>query len=88
MKTLKASEDDLVKAKEKLKVAIRERDSASAGLDGAQRQAKEQTRRLLEAEEQLQIAKEEIVDLKGKLVTAEHDKGVAEYARDEAVRAK
>ena len=34
-KTLKASEDDLAKAKEKLKVAIRERDSASAGLDSA-----------------------------------------------------
>ena len=50
-KTLKASEDDLAKAKEALKVAIRERDSASAGLDGAQRQAEEQTKRLLEVED-------------------------------------
>ena len=50
-RTLKASEDDLAKAKEGLKVAIRERDSASAGLDGAQRQAEEQTRRALEVED-------------------------------------
>ena len=33
-------------------------DSAEAGLDGAQKQAEEQTRRLLAAEEQLEIAKE------------------------------
>ena len=44
VKTLKASEDDLAKAKENLKVAIRERDSASAGLDSTQRQAEELTR--------------------------------------------
>ena len=56
-KTLKTSEDDLARAKEKLKVAIRERDSALEGLDSAQRQAKEQTRCLLEAEDQLQAAK-------------------------------
>ena len=36
----------------------------------------------------MQIAKELIKDLNKKLVTAEHDKGVAEYAHDEAVRAK
>ena len=35
--TLKASEDDLAKAKEALKEAIRERDSTSAGLDGTQK---------------------------------------------------
>lgn len=33
--TLKTSEDDLAKAKVALKKAIRDRDSASAGLDGA-----------------------------------------------------
>ena len=52
-RTLKAFEDDLAKAKEALKEAIRERDSASVGLDGAQKQAEEQTKRLLEAEDQL-----------------------------------
>ena len=36
----------------------------------------------------MRIAKELINDLNKKLVTAEHDKGVAEYARDEAMRAK
>ena len=36
-RTLKTSEDDLAKAKEVLKEAIRERDSASVGLDGAQK---------------------------------------------------
>ena len=35
--TLKASKDDLAKAKDALKEAIRERDSALAGLDGAQK---------------------------------------------------
>ena len=86
--TLKAFKDDLAKAKEDLKEAIRERDSASAGLNGAQKQAEEQTKRLLEAEDQLQIAKEYISDLKKKLIMAENAKGVAEFARDEAVRAK
>ena len=56
-RTLKASEDDLAKVKEALKEAIRERDSASVGLDGAQKQAEEQTRCALKAEDQLQIAK-------------------------------
>ena len=87
-RTLKASEDDLAKAKVALKEAIRDRDNALAGLDGAQKQAEEQTRRLLEAEDQLRIAKEQISDLKKRLILAENEKGVAEYARDEAMRAK
>ena len=87
-RTLKASEDDLAKAKVALKEAIRDRDSASAGLDGAQKQAEKQTKRLLEAEDQLRIAKEQISDLKKRLILAKNDKGVAEYARDEAMRAK
>ena len=40
-RTLKASEADLAKARENLKEATRERDSALAGLTGAQKQAKE-----------------------------------------------
>ena len=40
-RTLKTSEDDLTKAKDALKEAIRERDSASAGLEGAQKQVEE-----------------------------------------------
>ena len=36
----------------------------------------------------MQIAKEQISDLKKKLIMAENAKGVAEYAQDEAVRAK
>ena len=50
-RTLKTSEDDLAKAKDALKEAIRERDSASADLDDAQKQAEEQTKRLLKAED-------------------------------------
>ncbi|XP_030932635.1 uncharacterized protein LOC115958362 [Quercus lobata] len=87
-RTLKTSEDDLTKAKDALKEAIRERDSASTGLEGAQKQAEEQTKRLLEAEDQLRIAKEQISDLKKRLILAENDKGVAEYARGETIRAK
>ena len=51
--TLQASEDDLAKAKTALTDAIRDRDSVSAGLASAQKQAKDQTKRLLEAEDQL-----------------------------------
>ena len=52
-KTLQASEDELTKAKADLTAAIRERDSVSAGLASAQKQAEDQTKRLLEAEDQL-----------------------------------
>ena len=87
MQTLKASEEDLAKAKTAITDAIRDRDSTSAGLVSTQKQAEDQTKCLLEAEDQLRIAKELINDLNKKLVTAEHDKGVVEYARDEAMRA-
>ena len=36
----------------------------------------------------MRIAKELIEDLNKRLVTAEHDKGVTEYACDEATRAR
>ena len=71
-----------------MKEVTRARDSTEADLASAQKQAEDQTRRLLEAEEQLQIAKEQIVDLKKKLAEAEGAKNVAEYAKDEALRAK
>ena len=87
-RTLKASEDDLAKAKAALTEAIRDRDSTSVGLASAQKQAEDQTKSLLEAEDQLRIVKEQISDLNKRLISAENDKGVAEYARDEAMRAK
>ena len=52
-RTLQASEKDLAKAKADLTDAIRERDSTSAGLASAQKQAEDQTKRLLETEDQL-----------------------------------
>ena len=55
--TLKNYEVDLTKAREDLKDMTRARDSAEASLAGAQKQAGDQTRHLLEAEEQLRIAK-------------------------------
>ena len=66
----------------------RARDSAESSLAGAQKQAENQTKCLLEIEDQLRIAKEQIVDLKKKLVEAEEAKNVAKWARDEALRAK
>ena len=36
----------------------------------------------------MRIAKKQISDLKKRLILVENDKGVAEYARDEAMRAK
>ena len=86
--TLKASETDLAKAREDLKEAARARDSATTGLIGAQKQVEEQTKRLLAAEDQLQIAKEQISDLKKQLIEANNAKGMAEFPKDEAVRAK
>ena len=64
------------------------RDSVVVGLDGAQKQAEDQTRRLLTADEQLVIAKEQITNLKKKLIEAENAKGVVEFDRDETVRVK
>ena len=50
---LKNSEADLVKARKDLKEMTRARDSAESGLASTQKQAEDQTRRLLEAEDQL-----------------------------------
>ena len=50
-RTLKNSEADLLKAREDLKEITRARDSTESGLVSAQKQAKDQTRRLVEAEE-------------------------------------
>ena len=50
---LKNSEADLLKVRENLKEVTRAKDSAKVGLVGAQKQAEDQTKRLLEAEEQL-----------------------------------
>ncbi|XP_065634353.1 uncharacterized protein LOC136069572 [Quercus suber] len=85
---LKNSEADLTKAREELKAVTRERDSALSGLEGTQTQAKEQIRRLGEAEEQLQIARDLIADLQVKVATAEVAQREAEWARDQAQRAK
>ena len=52
-RTLKNSKVDLLKAMEDLKEATRARDSVESGLASAQKQAKDQTRCLLKAEEQL-----------------------------------
>ena len=86
-RTLKHSKSDLAKAREDLKEATRAKDNAEAGLIGAQKQAEEQTRRFLAAKEQPEIAKEQISNLKKKLIKADNAKGVVEFARDEAVRA-
>ena len=77
-----------MKAREDLKEMTRARDSTESCLTSAQKQVEDQTRRLLEAEEQLQIAKEQITNLKKKLIEIEGAKNVTEWARDEALRAK
>ena len=63
-KTLEASEEELAKVKADLTITTRERDNVSAGLASAQKQAKDQTKRALKAEDQLCIAKNLIEDLK------------------------
>ena len=54
-RTFKNFEVDLLKVREDLKEVTRARDSAESGLASAQKQAEDQTRRLQEAEGQLQI---------------------------------
>ena len=50
-RTLKNFEADLLKVREDLKEVTMARDSAESGLASAQKQAEDQTKRLLEAEE-------------------------------------
>ena len=50
-RTLKNFEADLLKAREDLKKMTRARDSVEFGLASAQKQAEDQTRRLLEAKD-------------------------------------
>ena len=57
VQTLKNSEADFSKARKELNEMTRSRDSAETGLAGTQKQAENQTRRLLETENQLKIAK-------------------------------
>ena len=52
-RTLKNSKADLLKVRERLKEMTRAKDSAESILTSTQKQAKDQTRHLLEAEEQL-----------------------------------
>ena len=77
-----------MKAREDLKEMKRARDSAESSLPSAQKQAEDQMKCLLEAEDQLKIAKEQIIDLKKKLAEVEGVKNITEWARDEALRAK
>ena len=65
--TLKNVKANLLKAKVDLKEMTRAKDSVESGLASAQKQAEVQTRRLLEAKDQLKVAKEQITDLKKKL---------------------
>ena len=60
-----------MKVREDLKEMTRARDSVESGLTNTQKQAEDQTRRLLEVEDQLKIANEQITDLKKKLAKAE-----------------
>ena len=86
--TLKNFKVDLLKVRENLKEMKRARYSAESGLAGAKKQAENHMRCLLEAEDQLKIAKEQITDLKKKLAEAEGAKNAMKWARDEALRAK
>nr|XP_023904074.1 myosin-6-like [Quercus suber] len=87
-RVLNKSEGDLKKAKEALKEVTKARDRAVSGLAGAQKQAADQTRRLLDTKGQLQIAKEHIADLKQRLAETVGARDVAKHARNKALRAK
>ena len=52
-RTFKNSETGLLKARKDLKEVTRAKDNVELGLASTQKQAEDQTRRLLEAEEQL-----------------------------------
>ncbi|XP_023917418.1 uncharacterized protein LOC112028956 [Quercus suber] len=80
--------DDLKKVIESLEEMTRAKDSAASDLATAMKQAEDQTKRLQDIEGQLQAAQEDITDLKQKLAEAVGVKGIAEYAKEEAGRAK
>ena len=74
--------------KVKLNKEIRERKSAAASLENAEKQAKSQRLLLRDAEDKLAVVKEQIVALQKKLGDAENTKALAEKAKDEAMKAK
>nr|XP_023876857.1 uncharacterized protein LOC111989301 [Quercus suber] len=86
--TLKRFEAGLKKEREDLKEMTKARDNVTSDLVGIMKQAEDQTGCLRDVEGQLQVAKEQIANLKQKLTKAVEARGVAEYARDEALRAK
>ena len=87
-RVLKHSEADLSKAREELRAMTSARDTALSGLVGFQKQAEDYSKRLAEAEEQLKTAKGLLADLPQRVAASESDKKAAEWARDEALRAK
>ncbi|XP_065623416.1 serine/threonine-protein kinase TOR-like [Quercus suber] len=85
---LKRSEADLKKVTDDLTKMTNARDTAVSDLVVARKQAEDQTNRLQDVEGQLQTANKNITYMKAQLTKVIHEKGVVEYARDEAVRAK
>ena len=81
-------EKSLKETKKKLLEEEKERKSAAATLEGAEKQAETQRLRLQDVKDQLAATKTQIVALKKKLEEAENAKALTEVAWDEAVKAK
>ena len=88
VQTLNVSEQDLAETKKKLLAEEQARKSADSALEGFQKQAEDQGKRLREANAELKAAREQVTVLKKHLEETQKLREQAEKSRVEAERAK
>ena len=88
VQTLTISEQDLADTKKKLAAEEQARKSADSALEGFQKQAEDQRKRLCEANEELKATREQVAVLKKHLEETQKLREQAEKSREEAERAK
>ena len=88
MEAFQVAEKSFKETKKKLLEEEKERKSAIAALEGAEKQAETQRLQLWNVKDQLAATKTQIVALKKKLEEVENAKALAEEAWDKAVKAK
>ena len=88
VQTLTQSEQDLANARKKLLAEEQARKSIDSALEGYQKQAEDQGKRLREANAELKAAREQVTALKKRLEETQKLREQAEKSREEAKRAK
>ena len=88
VQTVTISEHDLAKTKKKLLTKEQARKSVDSAIEGFQKQAKDQGKRLREANAELKAAREQVAVLKKHLEETQKLREQAKKSREEAERAK